>query len=300
LLRLRNEPLEKKNTDMKNKETLACLIIDDPYLRPKYGALEFKVLLEKMKVHRFFTEIAFIPWNYRRNNKNTVKLFMDNPEHFSICVHGCHHTRNEFGITDYEKLSKLASTSMALMNKMKIKSGLNFDPVMVFPQGLFSTVAIKVLKEHGFSAAFNSTIQATDINESLVDHNPMSGTRIYHDFPLFLRRYPKDKELFLEDIKNGKPIIVVEHSSVFKNGYNVITDLVDWINNQGNIKWASLSEITAQYAHLINTEKYSYQRHRFPFKFEVKVLARRLLSEFRDDYLQTDHYIRKLYRLLKK
>ena len=39
--------------------TLACLIIDDPLLRPKYGCLDYTKLLQEMKEHNFFTEIAF-------------------------------------------------------------------------------------------------------------------------------------------------------------------------------------------------------------------------------------------------
>ncbi len=43
--------------------TLACLIIDDPLLIPRYGKLNFAKLLREMNEHNFFTEIAFIPWN---------------------------------------------------------------------------------------------------------------------------------------------------------------------------------------------------------------------------------------------
>ena len=66
--------LETENT----KETLACLIIDDPVLRPKYGCLDYKRLLKEMKIHNFFTEIAFIPYNYRKSDAETVRLFANN------------------------------------------------------------------------------------------------------------------------------------------------------------------------------------------------------------------------------
>ena len=65
--------MNKSNTEEPRK-TLACLIIDDPLLRPQYGCLNYKKLLEAMKAHNFFTEIAFIPWNYKRSNAKTVRL----------------------------------------------------------------------------------------------------------------------------------------------------------------------------------------------------------------------------------
>jgi len=57
-------PLKKPDANNNSRETLACLVIDDPLLKPRYGRLDYKNLLEEMKEHSFFTEIAFIPWNY--------------------------------------------------------------------------------------------------------------------------------------------------------------------------------------------------------------------------------------------
>ena len=59
-------------------------------------------------------------------------------------------------------------------------------------------------------------------------------------FRLFLRRYPKDKSHFIQDIALGRPILIVEHPRAFRNGYKAITDVVDWVNGLGNIKWTSL------------------------------------------------------------
>jgi len=33
----------------KKKETLACLVIDDPLLKPTYGNIDYSVLLQEMK-----------------------------------------------------------------------------------------------------------------------------------------------------------------------------------------------------------------------------------------------------------
>ena len=70
----------------------ACLVIDDPLLKPRYGALEFANLLDLMQTHDFATSIAFIPWNWRRSVAKVVRLFKANPARLSLSVHGCDHT----------------------------------------------------------------------------------------------------------------------------------------------------------------------------------------------------------------
>ena len=230
-----------------NMEILACLVIDDPLLRPKYGPLNYRDLLKEMRAHDFFTEIAFIPWNYKRSDHDTVKLFRDNPDRYALCVHGCNHVRNEFGVHDHDELSGLSMTALWRMEQHKQLTGLSYDSVMVFPQGRFSSMAMRVLKEHGYLAAFNSTLLSTDrVDFPAVEHNG-AAFKGYHDFPLFLRRYPLDKARFVEDASKGRPIIVVEHPNVFRDGYKKITDLVDWINNIGNIRWTSLQHIAEHY-----------------------------------------------------
>ena len=145
--------MKKLEVNNKSKETLACLVIDDPLLKPRYGCLDYRKLLEAMKEHNFFTEIAFIPWNYKRSDAKTVKLLADNPDYFGICIHGCNHTYNEFGGSNYKELSNLSATAMWRMEQHKRLTGLSYDPVMVFPQGLFSSVAMLALKKQGFLAA---------------------------------------------------------------------------------------------------------------------------------------------------
>ena len=282
------------------RETLACLIIDDPLLKPRYGCLDYAKLLQEMKEHMFFTEIAFIPWNYRRSHSKTIKLFADNPDYYAICVHGCNHLGNEFGGTNYQQLSSLSTTALWRMEQHKKLTGLPYDPVIVFPQGHFSSVAMKALKDQGYFAAFNSTIHSTDGKELPPIEHKRAATTTYHDFPLFLRRYPKDKSQFKEDISSGRPIIIVEHHNAFRNGYKTITDLVDWINGLGNVKWKSLSHIAEYY--LGNKVAFAEQSaNSLPssFSYDAKVLLRRFLSEARDNYIETNGFLSKVYKMLR-
>ena len=288
-----------KNPDQ--LETLACLIIDDPLLRPKYGCLSYARLLEQMKTHRFFTEIAFIPWNFRRSDPKTIQLFKDNPDYFGMCVHGCNHLDNEFGRGTYPELSALASTAMWRMDGHQKLTGLTYDPVFVFPQGHFSSLAMQALKDQGFLAACNTILETTDGEKPPEIEFHLPATRHYHDFPLFLRRYPHDKALYPQDIAEGRPVLIVEHHTAFRHGYRAITDLVDWINSSGNIRWTSLGHIAEHYTgnRVVSTIPVA---HPGPTNLllDIKTGLRRYLSEVRDNYFETNDLLNQVFRAIKK
>jgi len=281
-------------------EILACLVVDDPLLRPRYGFLDYGRLLEEMQFHGFFTEIAFIPWNYRRSDPDTVRLLAHNSEYFALCVHGCNHTGNEFGGTTYDELAPLARTALWRMEEHTRLTGLPFDPVMVFPQGRFSSVAVKALGDAGYVAAFNSTLEATDSADvpAAEYHHPAS--MMYGGFPLFLRRYPVDRSGFLGDVASGRPILVTAHHGSFRHGYKPVTDFVDWVNGLGSVKWTSLSAIAEHYS---GTMAPGAARNllpsRLPRRFAMRVAARRFLSEVRDEYVDRSDLLGRVYRAVR-
>jgi hypothetical protein len=284
------------------RETLACLTIDDPLLRPKYGCLEYERLLDEMRLHNFFTEIAFIPWNYRRSSLKTVRLLADNADHYAICVHGCNHTGNEFGGGNYEQLAALSTTALWRMEQHKRLTGLPYDPVIVFPQGRFSSVAMRVLKQQGYLAAFNSTLRATDGEEPLAVEQRTPFTNMYYGFPLFLRRYPRDKSQFVQDLAAGRPIIIVQHPEAFRNGYKAMTDLVDWINGLGRIKWTSLSSIAEYYLGVqagANPRAHKIAPRPAGPYLSAQAASRRYLSELRDNYVLTNGLLAKAYKMVR-
>jgi|WetSurMetagenome_2_1015567.scaffolds.fasta_scaffold378145_1 hypothetical protein len=280
-------------------ETLACLIIDDPLLKPQYGCLNYESLLREMKEHRFFTEIAFIPWNYRRSDPRTVRLFADNPGYYGLCVHGCDHTGGEFAATEYRKLSDLSSTALWRMEQHKKITGLPYDPVTVFPQGRFTSTALRALKDHGYVAAFNSTLRALDREEVPARESRLPFTTIYDGFPLFLRRYPKDRPGFVEDMASGRPLIIVEHHAAFRNGYGAITDLVDWVNGLGNVRWTSLLHIAERY---LGKEAAATEQSFAPPRAarSCKAALRRFLCEARDNHVHTSGLLTRVYKMARR
>jgi hypothetical protein len=165
------------------------LVVDDPLLRENYGFLNYRRLARIMDEMRFTTSIAFIPWNFKRTTESVAMLLADRSDRFLLCVHGCDHTQSEFGSEDHSVLSRLVATANRRMDRHRSQTGLAFDNIMVFPQGVFSTQATKVLKANNYLAAVNAEAVPTDF------HGPLQlasfldpAITAFHGFPLFLRR----------------------------------------------------------------------------------------------------------------
>ena len=228
-------------------EANACLIIDDPLLKRSYGSVNFQELLALMERHQFSTNVAFIPWNWRRSDPETVRLFKENPEKYSLSIHGCDHTGAEFGSHDQDRLRSKVRQAANRMSDHESKTGLRHERIMVFPQGVFSDAAIGVLKHSNFTAVVNTEVigtapQATTVRVSDVWDIAVMG---YGSFPIFTRRYPSQGvENFAFDILLGKPCIVVIHHDFCRDGYARLLEFIDKLNAlKCPLSWRSLGEV---------------------------------------------------------
>jgi hypothetical protein len=117
---------------------------------------------------------------------------------------------------------------------------------MVFPQGLFSKAAMGALRETNFLGAVNSTLFAIDAQVGdvrLADLMEPAYTSI-EDFPIFLRRYPRDPVLCAVDVFLGRPLLVVEHQDYFRHGYGECRRFFKAINSlRCSLSWVPLDQI---------------------------------------------------------
>ena len=228
-------------------ETSACLVIDDPLLRANHGFVNFRELLSLMGRHRFSTNIAFIPWNWRRSAPEVIRLFRQNPESYSISVHGCDHSRAEFGSTDRESLDRTARQAVQRMDQHEARNGLGYDQVMVFPQGIFSKAAISALKRTGFIAAVNNDTIAVDSGPDAISIADFWDVAVmnYENFPIFTRRYPWEGiENFAFDILLGKPAVIVIHHDYCGDQCRELVTFVERLNSlKCALRWRSLGGV---------------------------------------------------------
>ena len=224
-----------------------CIIIDDPLLRPRYGFVRFRSLLELMERHDFSSNIAFIPWNWKRSDSDTASLFKSNPGRLSLSIHGCDHTAGEFGNTSSEQLRSLIATALERMEAHEKLTGLTHGQIMVFPQGIFSEPAMRELKQANFVAAVNTEVICAGESGQVLRISDVwdVAVRRYADFPLYTRRYPgQSVENFAFDLQLGKPCLIVIHHDDCRNNCHDLMKFVERLNAlRPRIVWRNLGDV---------------------------------------------------------
>ena len=231
-----------------NPRPAACVIIDDPLLKPRYGFLNFAQLEAAIDRSSFSTTIAFIPWNCRRSHPAVARRFTRSDRRLSVCVHGCDHTGAEFGSRDPDRLRSLASRALRSMDTHQQLTGIPHSRVMVFPQGVFSKPSLTALEQEGFVAAVNTSIHPVDAaSDEVVFRDLMSVAVVGFDgVPLFMRHYPGRPARFALDLFLGRPVLIVEHHSFFKDGGETLEWYASFLNRIApRIRWTDLDELCA-------------------------------------------------------
>lgn len=231
----------------RSQELGACLIIDDPLLRLRYGFCDFPKLRDLMRQHGFTTNIAFIPWNWRRTSDSDAGFFREEARYFSVSVHGCDHTAREFGSTSAEVLHSAAMLAQRRMRNHETRTGIQHDRVMVFPQGVFSSSCPDILKQSGFLASVNTEIVSVDSHNARTHIRDVWDVAImtYGEFPIFTRRYPwHGLENFAFDLLLGKPCLIVTHQDFFKDAGKQLIQLIEDLNSlKCSLNWDALRDV---------------------------------------------------------
>ncbi len=225
----------------------ACFIIDDPLLKSRYGLCDFHNLATLMDNHEFKTNIAFIPWNWRRTSRNAAEFFRREKNHFSVSIHGCDHIAAEFGGTAIEDLKGKARLAQSRMRLHEARTGIHHDPIMVFPQGVFSIPCLEVLKRSQFVAAVNTEVTPVGNRDIPTQIRDVWDVAImtYGSFPIFSRRYAyHGLENLAFDLLLGKPCLIVAHHDFFRNEGEALVELIEKLSSLNcTLQWRPLGEV---------------------------------------------------------
>jgi hypothetical protein len=284
----------------------ANIIIDDPPLWPRYGHLDLRKLAETTDRLRCACTLAMIPWNYRRSKQDIANLFASRVPRLGICYHGCNHTGAEFGSRDEARLTYLAVTARQRMDEHERTTGLACQPVIVFPQGVFSVEAMRHLRSAGYLAAINTEIQDYHTQVSVARSELMQPSLLcYGGFPMFSRRKPEDGIVnFAVDAFLGKPCLVVLHHKFFKAGFSAFEELVQGISSlHPRLAWTKETDLSQVESRAQGVVERFTNRVRIngeapndaaipaaqPFRESLterlRIAARRYACEFRDNTL---------------
>ena len=149
------------------------------------------------------------------------EFFRREADVFSVSIHGCDHVAAEFGSASPETLDNKARLAQTRMRAHQQRTGIEHDPVMVFPQGVFSHECPPVLKRNGFVAAVNTEIAPVNNGHARTTVRDVWDTAIlaYGTFPIYTRRYASHGiENFAFDLLLGKPCFIVAHHEFFRDG----------------------------------------------------------------------------------
>jgi hypothetical protein len=160
---------------------------------------------------------------------------------------------------------------MRRMESHKLRSGVPFSDVMVFPQGRFSAEGIRALDAAGYLAAVNTHLHPAFEEQPLTLRDIMDvAVTSYANLPLFGRHYPKDPAEFAMDLFLGKPAFVVEHHGCFRDGYEPLGSFVRQLNMlDENLEWKSLASICAQACHTRTVQEGEVEVRIFTNRFHL-------------------------------
>jgi hypothetical protein len=229
----------------------ANFTIDDLWLREPYGHVNYEKLLQESERHNFHTTIAFIPWNFDRNQPEMISLFQAHSDRFSISIHGNNHIHQEFGPLDEHPLRSQMKDSMqglARMEKLNLRTKLPYDAVMVFPHSISPSATFSALKGANYLATANSLSVPSDAaTPPGLEFALRTSSLQFANFPS-LRRYSAENEIpepqLAIDAFLGNSMLFYAHESFFSNGIDAFDKTADVVNRiQPDIKWRSLGEI---------------------------------------------------------
>jgi len=242
-----------------------------------------------MRSAGYGSSIVFIPWNYRRTSKTVAADIFGERANLSICIHGCDHTNKEFATSEKTVLDWKVTLALQRMKKHETRTGVPFEPVMVFPQGRFSSSAMLALRTNNYLAAVNTTSFPTDERNvlTIADFLRPAITR-FHGFPLFQRRYPRHLIDCAFDIFLGKPALLVEHHQYFRHGYEALERFVRELRNlEPTLSWPTLSSqlmkscVTRQVSE--NSAEVQFFTSQFQFQNTIEGYDHLLFTKYEPD-----------------
>ena len=280
----------------------ACFLVDDPYLHSRYGFFEPEKIVKSTAKGNFCLNVAFIPWNYFRSKKKIVSLFKRNTKSLSISFHGCDHTRGEFSNSSKPFLQYKSRLAKKRMNQHEEKTGIKTNNVMVFPQGLFSSEAMDILRIEGFLGAINSTIFDRKKETKLKFSDSLTpATHKHNGLPLFSRNYPEEYFSGSLNLFLGKPAFFVEHHNYFNDNNRRFDEFINTFNSHhSDLLWQdpeSCCNHTYEYKRT-GKDQYCIKFYTTCFKFRNQFAQRAtfnfvspLIEFYRNPSISVDNHI---------
>jgi len=262
---------------------MACLMIDDPNLHwSSYGFLNFEKLLAQVKsagAHVAFATIPLDAWGF---SPKVVRLFRENPRHFSLLYHGNNHTKWEMAQNlSLESWLSVLAQGMTRIGRLEKKTAVPVSRIMVPPHEGNSDDSLLALSTLGFEGACIS--MGSLYRGKARQFRPTFGLELAEwmsgELPV-LHRFGMSSPCCEGDIVISaflnNPIIPVGHHDTFAKGGELVDSTAALINSFGKVQWGSPSMLLSR----------NYQTMQKGNTLWIKLYSRRIQLKVPEDVTQ--------------
>jgi hypothetical protein len=258
--------------------TRAAFVVDDPNLhRPSYGHLRYSDLVEHSRRHGHHTAIATVPLDGWYAHRGTVRLFHEQPEALSLCVHGNDHRLHELGRpSTLDEARGILRQALRRTVAFEARTGLPVSRVMVPPYEACSPASMQAIAEVGFEAVSTTRpapwLPLGPPNSPYVTEgsSATAGWSMAEltagGLPVLIRRrFDELDEIVLRSYLD-QPVILYGHVADLAGGLEPLAAAAAVINSLPSVEWRSLGEIAAG----------NFEWRRVGDELEVRPFARRI------------------------
>lgn len=239
----------------------ASFQFDDPNLHWRtYGFIDFEKLAKHAREKHYHVSFATIPLDNWFFHSPTAALFKKKDKQLSLLVHGNDHIANELyrPCNDKER-NQILRHALFRTKKLELRSGVEVSKVMAPPHGKCGANFIKEMAQVGFEAAciptgalrrFNGAVKRFE-TIGMRPSEIIEGLPVVSRFPISKRCH---KRILIATLLH-QPIIPVGHHYDLADGLEILEDLAKFINSMGDVRWASMEQISrSHYARMFDQE----------------------------------------------
>ena len=249
-------------------QNYANLTLDALALRSDSSGLDYAGLAAAMEASDFHTTIGFIPRYWDSAEAEVVKILRANADRFSLVQAGNNADGYEFykysvsesdGNESWLYPRPIADQEADIleglerMQKLRARTGIVDDRIMIFPQGISPEDTLVLLKKYNYLASVNSKHVPLDRDRpDNWDYGMYPAFMDYGNFPLSDRWHPGDYNPFIPDIQGfvldlflDKPALFFSRPDLlFESGIDAFNPVAELINGvETGVQWRSLGDI---------------------------------------------------------
>ena len=227
----------------------ATVVFDDPNLHwTSYGYVHFERLARHAAEHGYHASIAMVPLDGWFARRRAVQTFQRQSRRLSLAIHGNDHTYCELDAPlPLERALPVLDQALRRTASFERRTGLRVDRVMIPPHGLCSDEMLEALVASGFEALCRAPVwwegwpaeRRQRASWAMTDVSPAGA-------PILGRRLISEPRLGDDlrfDLFLDRPTIVYGHHGDLRDGYEVLSNTADLLEDVPGLEWVSLATL---------------------------------------------------------